>query len=157
MNSQFVLDQWNKLNKIPFGKKLFSSLLGRLVPYSGSVNPHIEELSKGRALVSIQDKRKVRNHLNSIHAIALVNLAELTSGLALISALPKNARAILVGFEIEYLKKSRGKISGFSEVKDLPEVIVESLDKNIVFELKNTQGEVVAKGIAKWKVGPDKK
>ena len=101
-----LLKYWLLLSKFPFGDRIYSFLLGLIVPYSGSTRPIVRELEVGRAIVELRDRRFVRNHLNSVHAIALANVAELASGLAMLAALPKNARGIVTKIEIEYLKKA---------------------------------------------------
>jgi acyl-coenzyme A thioesterase PaaI-like protein len=52
----------------------------------------------------------VRNHLGSVHAIALTNLAEIAGNLALLYSAPDDSRMILTGLSMEYLKKARGHL-----------------------------------------------
>ncbi len=147
-----MLRLWRTLSPLPAGKWIFSRLLGFKVPYTGTARPSVEELGPGYARVSMRDRRAVRNHLHSIHAIALANLAEVTSGLAMIASLPSEARSILTAFSIEYLKKARGKLvaecsTPIVDASTRGEHIIESI-------VRDSTGDVVAKGTARWLVGP---
>jgi acyl-coenzyme A thioesterase PaaI-like protein len=143
---------WASLSPKPGGKALFSMLFGTLVPYSGSIKPEIVELRPGYAKMRMRDRKAVRNHLNSVHAIALMNLAEATSGLAMNFGLPENARAIVTKLEIEYLKKARGTLT--SECSCGVQEVTEDREVQIVADISNEAGEVVARAIATWRVGP---
>jgi acyl-coenzyme A thioesterase PaaI-like protein len=137
---------------LPGGTWLFSHAIGHFIPYSGSIRPHVLELRPGFARIRIQDRRAVRNHLRSVHAIALMNLAELTTGLALSFGLPDDARAILAGLSIEFTKKSRGPIEstvdcGVPDSSERKEHPIEST-------LRDASGDIVARATARWLVAP---
>lgn len=143
---------WQRLSPLPGGKILFSRLVGVVIPYTGSMGARVEQLQPGHAIVRLPDRRRVRNHLRSIHAIALANLAEFTTGLATLSGMPDTARAILVGLEIEYSKKARGDIIGecitsIPETEDRQEYKVEVI-------LRDSSGDTVATAWARWLIGP---
>jgi acyl-coenzyme A thioesterase PaaI-like protein len=61
--------------------------------------------------VSVRERRRLRQHLRSMHAGAVFTFAEMASGLAMAAAVPDGARAIVTGAAIEYLKKARGRLS----------------------------------------------
>ncbi len=147
-----VLPLWRKMSPLPGGKLLFSWMIGRRVPYSGSVSPRILELSPGRAVVRMRDRRGVRNHLESVHAVALVNLGELATGLALSSSLPAEARSIPTRLSIEFLKKARGAIVAESRCEN--EGSSAERESDIRAELRDPAGEVVARVTARWRIGP---
>lgn len=143
---------WDRLSPLPGGKRLFSIALGRLAPYTGSIRPRILELRSGYARVSMEDRRAVRNHLSSVHAIALMNLAEVATGLALHYDLPDHARAILTGLSIEFVKKARGPLQAESTAP-IPAAL-ESEEIDVTTVVRDADGDVVARASARWLVGP---
>ena len=147
-----VYARWLSLKDKPGGKRLFSFLLGRMAPYSGSISPRVEELAPGRCVVTMHDRGKLRNHLNSIHAVALMNLGELASGLAVISSIPPDARGILAGLSIEYLKKGRGTLRAVCECQ-VPESS-ERREYEVAAEILDRENDLVARITARWLVGP---
>ena len=146
-----LLPLWRQLQRYPGGSRLFSIALGRMARYTGSIHPHVVELAPGRATVVMKDRASVRNHLRSIHAIALANLAEAASGLAVIAALPEDVRGILVGFRVEYLKKARGTLTARC-VADVPPVSGTAVDEPEVV-ITDEAGDVVVRAWPKWRLG----
>lgn len=147
-----MLAAWDRLRRVPGGRILFGRMVGRMVPYSGTIRPRVEELSLGHARVTMSDRRRVRNHLSSIHAIAQANLGELTSGMALATGLQGTTRGIVVRLETEYLKKARGTLTAECRC-DVP-VVTERTPFAVTAEVTDSEGEVVSRTTAHWLLDP---
>ena len=98
------------------------------------------------------DRRAVRNHLDCIHAIALVNLAELCGNVALFYALPVGSRFIVSGLSIDYVKKARGRITAISECP-IPAPGVRG-EYKVPVVLRDASGADVAHATLRSLVGP---
>ena len=150
-----LLRPWKHLSSVPGGHALFSRLLGRMVPYTGSLGALLVELEPGHAVARLSDRKRVRNRLGSIHAVALVNLGEMTTGIAVLSALPANIRGIVTGLSTVYLHKARGHLTAAADVRALSlNHVVEVREIQVVSEIRNESGQVVARVTATWRIGP---
>ncbi len=149
---QILRDTWDRMRDLPGGRRALSKFVGTMAPYTGTISPEILELERGFSRVQMKDRRGVRNHLKSIHAVALMNLAEAASGLAFVYGLPPQTRAILTGLSIDYLKKARGTL--VAECTCDPPATNQRQEVEIEVITRDASGEIVTRARAKWLVGP---
>ena len=146
-----VLSLWRRCAGLPFGRQLFGALFAKQVPYSGSIGATVLDLAPGHAKLALRDRRAVRNHLSSIHAVALTNLGELASGLAMTTALPAGVRGIVLRIETVYLKKARGTLVCDCRA-NVPEVAGD-LNHEVHAEIRDGGGDIVASVRVVWRLG----
>jgi uncharacterized protein (TIGR00369 family) len=147
-----IRQAWDLMSGMPGGKAVFSRLVGRMAPYTGSIHAHVTVLRSGYAEVEMTDRKAVRNHLDCVHAIALANLAELAGNVALAYSLPDDARFIVSGMEIEYVKKARGTIRAIGE-SPVPRTSTRAA-YDVTVTLRDAGGDEVARAILHSLVGP---
>ena len=123
------------------------------VPYSGSVRPRIRVLEPGHAEVEIPDRRANRQHLGSVHAIALLNVAEQASGLALLTGLPDGIRGIVTQISMQYFKKARGTIRAVCRTQ-LHRRSRATRSSTSSADCLDRDGTVVARATVRWRLGP---
>lgn len=149
-----ILQRWRSLSKNPLGRIAFDRYLRWFIPYTGTIRPHVLEIGESHSRVELRDRKRVRNHLNSIHAVALMNVAELSTGLSLFASRSDRLRIILVNFEIEFVKKARGSVIAEARCP----MFDETAESVVVIpsEIKDQSGDVVCRAKGHWKVGPKK-
>jgi uncharacterized protein (TIGR00369 family) len=151
-NRNVIREMWNFLSPVPGGKKLFSHAVGMAAPYTSTIGAKVEVLREGYAEVRMFDRPSVRNHLACVHAVALANLVELTGNIALAYSLPDDARFIVSGMNVEYLKKARGTLHATSECP-IPKTS-ERAEYLVPVRIWNAAGEEVTRGELRSLVGP---
>jgi acyl-coenzyme A thioesterase PaaI-like protein len=148
-----LLRAWIRTRGLPLGDYAFSWFVARMAPYTGSMGAVIRALEPGYARITLRDRRSVRNHLASVHAVALANLGELATGLAVTTLLPPAARGIPIRLSVGYLKKARGTIT--AEGRSAPPGEIRApIDHRAVAELRDADGDMVAEVAATWRLGP---
>lgn len=149
--SQSALSLYKRLAPKPGGRWLFSKLVCFKAPYFASIAPRIELLEPGRGVATIRHRRSVTNHIGSVHAIALCNLAEFVGGLACDVSIPASMRWIPKGMSVEYLKKAMGAMRATATPAFEPPVAAAGYELPMHIEVTDAQGEAVFRArIAMW-------
>lgn len=150
--STSVLQLYNTLSRKPFGQWLFSRMVCFKAPYFGSITPRMTVLEPNRAEATLAHRRRVTNHLGTVHAIALCNLAEFTGGLMTDASIPASMRWIPKGMSVEYLKKAVGTQRGVATPEFPPrEAATEGYELPVNVVVTDPQGDAVFKArISMW-------
>jgi acyl-coenzyme A thioesterase PaaI-like protein len=151
MSQPYLLQQYRKLQRWPAGAWLFSRAVCFKAPYFATIHPKFTRLEPGRCEASIPDRRSMRNHIGTVHAIALCNLAELCAGVMTDASLPADMRWIPKGMTVAYLKKAKGRLHGIAT----PEIAIvsasEGYDLPVNVDVLDAAGDKVFNArIAMW-------
>lgn len=149
--SHRILSTYRTLSGKPGGKWLFSKLVCWKAPYFSSIAPRIETLEPGRCVATIRHRRAVTNHIGTVHAIALCNLAEFTGGLGCDASIPASMRWIPKGMTVAYLKKAIGTMRATATPAFPPHEAAEGYELPFEVVVENPAGEAVFKAsIGMW-------
>ena len=110
-----VLRLWRLATRVPAGDRLFSRAFAFRAPYFGTVRPRFTVVEPNHAELVIRDRRRVHNHLGTVHAIALCNGLEAAMGALAEASIPTGRRWIPKGMEVAYTAKAAGEVTCVAE------------------------------------------
>ncbi|MFP5430160.1 MAG: hotdog fold domain-containing protein [Gammaproteobacteria bacterium] len=110
-----ALAMFDRLKKLPGGTRLFSLGVCNAAPYFKTIRPHVTTLQPGLVKVAMRKRRAVENHLHTVHAIAMCNMAELAGGLLTDVSVPPGARWIPSGMTVHYQAKAKTDLIATSD------------------------------------------
>ncbi len=119
-NKKFALSAWQRLSSFPGGKWLFSRVVCFRAPYFSTIRPVFVELRPGFASVRMTKRRRVQNHIGTVHAIAMCNLAELAAGTMTEVTVPASHRWIPKGMTVEYLARAETDLVAEATIDPVP-------------------------------------
>ena len=111
-----VVSLWHKCTSVPVvGARVFSIAFAQKAPYFASVRPRFTVIGANHAELVIRDRRRVHNHLGTVHAIALCNGLEAAMGALAEATIPSTKRWIPKGMTVTYTAKAVGDITCVAE------------------------------------------
>jgi acyl-coenzyme A thioesterase PaaI-like protein len=146
---------WRRLSGRPGGTRLFSVAAMARVPYFASVLPHVVRMEPGLAEVRVPKWFMVYNHLQTVHAIAACNAAEVAMGMLMEATVPRTHRWIPKAMTVQYLAKATTSLRARAEL-DPPDFSAitdgsEGFELVVPVTVTDTSGiEVVHADITTW-------
>ena len=110
-----VLDLWTTLSRLPQGKRIFSVAFSQKAPYFATIRPRFVELRPHYAELVVPKRRRVHNHLGTLHAIALCNGLEAAMGALAEVTIPAGKRWIPTGMDVSYPAKATSDVTCIAE------------------------------------------
>jgi acyl-coenzyme A thioesterase PaaI-like protein len=144
-----VLSLWRRVGSIPVvGARLFSVAFSQKAPYFASIRPRFTVIEPNRAELVIPDRRRVHNHLGTVHAIALCNGLEAAMGALAEATIPASKRWIPKGMTVSYTAKAVGEITCIAET-DAEQWTSDDPDLPVRVMGVDRDGTVVIEGVIK--------
>jgi acyl-coenzyme A thioesterase PaaI-like protein len=110
-----LLTLYRQVTRLPRGDLLFSRLFSLKAPYFATVRPHFTELRPNYAELTIRNRRRVHNHIKTVHVIAICNGLEAAMGALAEATVPRDRRWIPKGMEVSYTAKAVSDITCIAE------------------------------------------
>ena len=114
-NTNSILGMYQRLQRLPFGKRLFSWVFCRKAPYFASIRPSVEVLRPHYSEVRLRKRRRVENHIGTVHVIAICNALEMAMGGMAEATIPEHLRCIPKGMRVDYTAKANSDILAIAE------------------------------------------
>jgi len=148
-----VLTLWNKTRKLPMGSRIYSILFAQKAPYFASIRPRFVTIEPNHAELLIPDRRRVHNHIGTVHAIALCNGLEAAMGALAEATIPADKRWIPKGMEVAYTAKATSDITCIAET-DPGQWTGDDPDLPVRVRGVRDDGTVVVEGVIRLWVTP---
>lgn len=152
--SSNVLALYRQITRWPLGHWLFSRAVCLKAPYFATIAPRFVALEPGRCELRIRDRRRVHNHLGTVHAIALCNMAELSAGVMTDVTVAPGMRWIPKGMQVSYMKKAVGTLHAVaSSIAPAPQA-ASGYEWPVVVRIVDAGGEAVFEATVQMWVSP---
>jgi acyl-coenzyme A thioesterase PaaI-like protein len=148
-----VLTLWNKTRGLPLGDRVFSLLFAQKAPYFATIRPRFTVIEPNRAELVVPKRRRVHNHLGTVHAIALCNGLEAAMGALAEATIPADRRWIPKGMEVAYTARATSDITCVAET-DPGQWTAEDPDLPVRVRGVRDDGTVVVEGVIRLWVTP---
>lgn len=93
---------YRRLAARPLGRRVFSMVFEQAAPYFRTSRPRFVDLRPNYAELTIAKRRRVQNHLGTVHVIAICNGLEAAMGALAEASVPPGRRWIPKGMAVTY-------------------------------------------------------
>jgi acyl-coenzyme A thioesterase PaaI-like protein len=122
------------------GNTAFSGMIGQIAPFFSTIDARFTELRPNFAEITMPFRREVTNHLGTVHAIAMCNMAELVAGTMTDASIPAGCRWIPKAMSVQYLAKAKTDLRAVSSGEGLDWTAGGDIDVPVdVFDTNGTQ------------------
>ena len=119
----------SRINALPdsVGIPALSLTLGRAVKFAGTAGVRVEKLTDYEAVVTLKNRKKVQNHIGSIHAAAMALVGESATGFLVGMSVPDDRVPVIKTMKIDYVKRCSGDLKAVAKlsVEDVQRILRE--------------------------------
>jgi uncharacterized protein (TIGR00369 family) len=102
----------NNISKLPPKLRThgLTFAVGNAVKFAGTAKVEILEMTPTRLHGRIRNRKRVQNHIGTVHAAAMALLAESVTGLVVGMSVPDNRTPVIKSMKVEYMRRAKGDL-----------------------------------------------
>jgi hypothetical protein len=152
----------HKFDAYPAGLRRFliTWAFGGSVHFVRTAGIRFQELTEERAVLTLANKRRVQNHIGTVHAAAVALLGETATGAVFGMSVPDDKLPILKSMRIDSSRKSQGALHAEAWLEDGPRasfVRDEKGDIAVPVKITDATGEPTVNAEYVWAWRPKKR
>jgi len=121
----------SKVNKAPSGMRSFllTKIFCSKVKFAGTVSIKLVSVSHTKTVLTLENKKKVQNHIGGIHAIAAALLAESATGIVFGMNVLDSCVPLLKSMTIHYQRRMQGNLTAIAKISESDVQLIENSGK----------------------------
>jgi len=116
----------------PLRTRALSFLIGNVVPMVGAAGIRVEELTDARGVFTLRVRRRVSNHLGSLHAASMALLAETATGMVVGMSVRDDCVPVIKTLRVDYRKRTRGALRAVASLSAAQRARIRGTEKGEV-------------------------
>lgn len=110
----------DKVERLPsFARQpVFNFMIGRTVPFVGTSGLRITKATKNEWAATLDNRRRVQNHLKQIHACGMILIGETIGVMIMAMNLPGDRIPLVKSIQADFVKRSSGSMTGVVKLSD---------------------------------------
>jgi uncharacterized protein (TIGR00369 family) len=137
-----------------------SKAMGSAIKYAGTSGLRFEKITAKECIVVIPNRKKVQNHIGSVHAAAMGLLAETATGFMTGLTVPDDRIIVIKSMNLEYLKQATGDMTAVATYSDEQVEFIKNNNKgdmNVPVVITDAKGVETVKATMVWAWAPKRK
>jgi acyl-coenzyme A thioesterase PaaI-like protein len=152
----------HSVRRVPkrFQPAVLSFIMGKVIPFAGTAGTRVEKLEPQECIIVLRNRRKVRNHIGSVHAAAMALLAESATGFMTGLSVPDDRIIVIRKMELEYVKRASGDMKAVASFSDEQLEYVRNTEKGdiqVPVTITDASGTETVKATMVWAWTPKKR
>ena len=123
------------------------------IPFVGTAGLRIREITPRRVEIEVANKRRVQNHIGSVHACVSTLLAETATGLILGMNVPDAVTPVIKSLHVDFLKRSQGALNAVATLDDDQLLLLRGTDSGeleVPVQVFDERGEQPVRCVMLW-------
>ena len=102
----------SRANRLPENLRpgALTTIFGTAVKFAGTAGIRVRSINDHEAVLELRNRRKVQNHIGSVHAAAMALLVESATGFLVGMNVPDSRVPVIKTLQVDYLKRASGNL-----------------------------------------------